>query len=319
MSDIKALIDGLESRLSRRMDERLAEVQSQQPEPLPTPSSVTTAASTMRTTEESKDHMTVKPVSMSQQRQRVLTERAERVMATAQSANKDILGAPTPFLAHMATLLDPHQPPTADADLDQDAYDGENMSEVGGGRAGQGKVGAGFHPDLFRTDTMGRPDVIRMLGTALSSASKTTTKFKSIDQMYEVFHAQVQLIRSEGTDVPHRLTQWMRYERHVLKLVMDKGLEAASKYHFDLFSRVRAGEHDLWLDGYYNPQVMRDVDVAYPSKSFQGSKGKDSRPSSNYKSGGSNKFSGEPCKHHGPNAKHTTSECKDPELKNSRK
>ena len=334
MSDLKMLIDGMESRISSRMEEKIAaalSTRAEQPSPPSTaPSPVTVAATAAGVHEGSdlnrSDIHTTKPIHMTQHRQRVLTERAERVMSTAQGANKDILGAPTHFLSHMQALLDPHQPPTADADLDDDAYDGEHMSQVGmsgkmggGGGGNNGKLGAGFHPDLFRTDTLDRPDVIRVLGNALSSASKQNTKFKSMDQMVEIFHAQVTLIQNERIDVVHRLTQWTKYERHVMRLLMDKGLDAASKYHFDLFSRMRAGEHDLWNDGYYNPQVMRDVDVAYPNKSFLSSsnnkKGKGgARPKAN-----GIKFTGEPCKHHGPHSKHTTSECKDPESRSSRK
>jgi len=185
-----------------------------------------------------------------------------------------------------------------------------------------GSATACFHPDLFRTDTLDRPDALRVLATALSSANKSNTKFRTNEQMFDMFRAQAALIQRDGVDTVNRLTKWMQYERHVVRLLQDKGLDAASKYHFDLFAQMRNGDHDLWAQGYYNAQVMRDVDEAYPTvsrgyASKRAGGGAAKGGASNHRSSG--KFTGEPCKHHGQHAKHTTSECKDPDLKSSRK
>ena len=113
----------------------------------------------------------------------------------------------------------------------------------------------------------------------------------------------------------------MQYERHVTRILQDKGLDAASKYHFDLFAKIRVGEHDLYVHGYYNAQVMRDVDEAHPTRPYASRRGGGGSTSKGGASSSrsSNKFTGEPCKHHGQHAKHTTSECNDPSLKSSRK
>lgn len=314
MHDLQSVLDALESRMSRQINERLGAGDRQR-----LAVQVTEGDPTSDDDDERKDNDAVRPVRLSQARQRVLQERTDKVLGAAQTANKDVLGAGPEVMFNMSSLLDPTQL-ARDADTDSGILFGSNTSKVRMGQQGLGKLAGGFHPDLFRTDTYDRPDVIKVLGSALSSASKTTAKFKNIDHMIEMFAAQVQTVAADPDDGVKRLLQWIRYERHIFKLYIDKGLDAASKYHFDLFSRVRAGEHDLWSEGYYNAQVMRDVDVTYPNtrSSFRGEGSKKARSGGSSKSSGA-KFTGEPCKHHGPHAKHTTSECKDPDAKTSRK
>ncbi len=297
---------------------------------------------------QSQQHVPV--IRHSQARQLSMHTRADKVMNSALGANKDVLGASQDVMFNMSSLLDPIQH-IHDSDVDyglpMGSMIGDHLSKVRSssregeginqhGKMGLGSMssarGVGFHPDLFRADTFDRPDVLKALGTALSVTSKNITKFKDIKHMYEIFAGQVSIIASstihDPTHITERLLSWIRYERHLFQIVTEKGLDAASKYHFDLFSLIRLGDHNLWSEGVFNAQVMRDVDHAYPNKSssFRGASGGDRGSDSgkkgrngHSKSGGSSKFTGEPCKHHGQYAKHTTADCKDPKLQSSSK
>jgi len=206
--------------------------------------------------------------------------------------------------------------------------------KAGAGKRARGSAGASsasvLHPDLFSPQFGETDSVVNLLSKSLSAGVKSKKKFTDRKQLHELLiKGRESAIEADGlTDVlAGSSTQaWWNYELFLHQQVFEKGIEAADWYHRELFALIRAGRHDLVRDGAQCMELMREFDRQWSwlsdnhlsSRKAGSFRTKSSSSSSNNNGSGGNKsakkhaaaFTGEPCKYHGAEARHTTSECK---------
>ena len=216
-----------------------------------------------------------------------------------------------------------------------------NSSGASSGSNGASTSVNALHPDLFPPQ-FGESDVmVNLLTSALGSTVKSKKKFDDVPSFIELLSkGRAHAMEQDGIELPadSHTAAWTRYEQHLWKLMTSMGVEATDWYHRQLFAAISQGQHDLTSrDGGYDPALMRELDSRYgrlkldvlksskasSAGSFRAKGGKTTRSSSGGGSSGSSKstsssgkpFTGEPCKHHGAGARHTTADCKNPPTK----
>ena len=196
---------------------------------------------------------------------------------------------------------------------------------------------AALHPDLFSPMYDQADTVVSLLSKSLSAGVKSKKKFADKKQLADLLvKGREHAIEADGLTEVLRGTHtaaWLEYESYLYKLVIEKGWEAADWYHRQLFERISVGRHELLHDGPDSNELIRELDRQYAwlpesalaSRKAGTSSGDRFRSGKGNGGGGSNKssggskaskplaaFTGVPCKHHGPNSRHTTADCKDP-------
>lgn len=281
-----------------------------------------------------------------------IDERGQRVQSTAKAANRDVLGLNDDQLRHTGKYLsaiasDLDQESDEDDSMDATErkvttqHNSKEQTERGTRKLvvvkRQDKPSLGLHPDLFSPMYDEAESVVSLLSKSLSAGVKSKKKFTNKNELIDMLQkGREHAIAADGlTEVMAQsgTKAWIEYETYMWQLSIENGWEAADWYHRELFKRIALKQHDLIRDGPKNQDLLRELDHRYTwllesqltsrrhGASSTGDRFRTKNTGGNKGGGGggysksakqSSTFSGQPCKYHGPNARHTTAECKDP-------
>lgn len=229
------------------------------------------------------------PVARTMQRSKArrvsLEERGQRVLSTARSADREVLGlgedrlrSAGAYLSSIADEMDEEDDDTGDAaERKVNTQHTNNSSEQAAGRQrlivkrvdkrAASTSPSALHPDLFSPLYDETESVVSLLSKSLGATAKSKKKFTDKKQLQDMLgKGREHAIAADG--LTERLagthtSAWWVYESYLYKLLIEKGFEAADWYHRQLFERISLGQHSLVDDGPINAELLRDLDRLY--------------------------------------------------------
>ena len=217
--------------------------------------------------------------------------RSQTVLGGVRDANKATLGLGANDMQLLSELL------SHSANSDDDNADEHKVTS------------ASYLPSLYPMRVNETAPLADAIKSALIARSRSSRRFPSFDKLLDAFQEQfVACVTADSGMYGEQSRAWRAYERYIIRLFLQHGLDYAQDYHFALFERISNGTHSLLAHGYFNAELMHELSATNASAaSRKAAKAKARRTVT-----GAQAFRvgiDTPCSVHGSQSRHTTEQC----------
>jgi hypothetical protein len=238
-----------------RLNARLSDLEQRN-----TPTTTATSNSEFRSDQSTPGSMHSDSVSaLSSSTSKKHAARSTVVMSRAAEANATKLGLDKAELAKLNAMLEDD---AAGASGDDAAAGSGDDADYSNDKS-QVNTNTPFLTALMPSKFGEQQDVSDLLLASLQAKAKAHKKFASFEQMLLKLDQQLEQFITADKRYSSRIKAFQRYQRFLITLYTEKGLDGVNFYHWRLFDQIQEQTWSLTHDGSYNAQLMRDLDAMY--------------------------------------------------------